>query len=68
VAIASHLGGTISAHADSAFVSAMHVALLTASGMALAASALVVALLARRAELGSNGSWRAALGRPAGSR
>jgi Na+/melibiose symporter-like transporter len=48
VAIASHLGGAISQHADAAFVSAMHVALLTASGVALAAAALVVALLSRR--------------------
>jgi len=49
VAIASHLGGTVSAHADTAFVSAMHVALLTASGVALTAAVVVVALLSRRA-------------------
>jgi hypothetical protein len=48
VAIASHLGGTISARADTAFVSAMHVALLTASGVALTAAAAVVVLLSRR--------------------
>ena len=48
VAIASHLGGTISARADTAFVSAMHIALLTAAGVAVAAAALVVVLLSGR--------------------
>lgn len=48
VAIASHLGGTISTRADAAFVSAMHIALLTAAGVALTAAAVVVVLLSRR--------------------
>jgi hypothetical protein len=49
VAIASHLGGRVSEHANSAFVSAMHVALLTAAGVAVTAAVVVVALLSRRA-------------------
>jgi hypothetical protein len=56
VAIASHLGGTISAHADAAFVSAMHIALLTASGVAVTAAALVVVLLSRRRVVSSTDS------------
>jgi EmrB/QacA subfamily drug resistance transporter len=48
VAIASHLGATVSARADTAFVSAMHVALLTAAGVAVTAAALVIVLLSAR--------------------
>ena len=67
VAVASHLGGTISEHANTAFVTAMHVALLTAAAVSLTAAAVVVVLLARRTELGPNGSLQAAVGRGAGS-
>ncbi len=48
VAIASHLGGTISARANAAFVTAMHIALLTAADVAFTAAAVVVVLLSRR--------------------
>ena len=67
VAAASHLGGSISEHANTAFVTAMHVALLTAAGVALAAAVAVVVLLARRTQLGPNGNLQAAVGRGAGS-
>ena len=49
LAIASHLGGHDLRPRAHAFVSAMHVALLTASGVALTAAAVVVVLLSRRA-------------------
>jgi hypothetical protein len=46
-AVASHLGAPIASRADTAFVTAMHVALLTAAGAALIAAAAVVFLLRR---------------------
>jgi EmrB/QacA subfamily drug resistance transporter len=48
-AIASHLGGQVADRAHTAFVSGMHVALLTAAGAALLAAVAVTVLLARRA-------------------
>jgi EmrB/QacA subfamily drug resistance transporter len=45
-AIAAHLGGPVAAHAQSAFVSGMHVALLGAAGAALVAAVAVNRLLA----------------------
>lgn len=46
-ALASHLGGPIAGRAHAGFVDAMHIALLTAAGAALAAAALVTVILAR---------------------
>ena len=45
-AVASHLGGQIADRAHTSFVDAMHIALLTAAGAALAAAVLVTLLLA----------------------
>lgn len=47
-AVASHLGAPFAARADTAFVSAMHLALLAAAGAALLAAVAVVILLGRR--------------------
>jgi MFS family permease len=47
-AIASHLGAPIADRAHVAFVSGMHIALLTAAAAALLAAAAVIILLARR--------------------
>jgi hypothetical protein len=47
-AVASQLGSTVSSRADTAFVSAMHIALLTAAGVAALAAIGDVILLARR--------------------
>ncbi len=46
-AVASHMSGPIAARASDAFVNAMHVALLTASGIALVAAVGVTLLLSR---------------------
>jgi EmrB/QacA subfamily drug resistance transporter len=54
-AIAAHLGGPAAARADTAFVSAMHVALFTASAAAIVAAAGVLLLLGRRAHRPSSG-------------
>jgi hypothetical protein len=48
VAIAARLGGTVTAHAQTAFTGGMHVALLIAAGV-VAAAAVTVALLMRQA-------------------
>jgi hypothetical protein len=48
VAIAARLGGTVTAHAQTAFTDGMHVALLIAAGV-VAAAAVTVALLMRQA-------------------
>jgi hypothetical protein len=47
-AVAAHLGGPISDHAQMAFMTAMHVALLAAAGVAIAAAIGVTLLMARR--------------------
>jgi MFS family permease len=47
-AVAAHLGGPISDHAQTAFMTAMHVALLAAAGVAIAAAIGVTLLMARR--------------------
>jgi MFS family permease len=49
-ALASHLGGPVSLHAQSAFTSGMQAALLCAAGAALAAAAGVLVLLRRTPE------------------
>ena len=48
LAIAARLGGTVTAHAQTAFTDGMHVALLIAAGV-VAAAAVTVALLMRQA-------------------
>ena len=48
VAIATRLGGAVTAHAQTAFTDGMHVALLIAAGV-VAAAAITVALLMRQA-------------------
>jgi MFS family permease len=45
VAVAGHLGGAVAAQAHTAFADGLHLALLIAAGMALAAAAAVAALL-----------------------
>ena len=47
-AVAAHLGGSVSAHAQTAFVAAMHIALLAAAGAALSAAVVVFILLRHR--------------------
>jgi EmrB/QacA subfamily drug resistance transporter len=49
-AVASHMSGPIASRASDAFVAAMHVALLTASGAALIAALVVTLLLARSSD------------------
>ena len=48
VAVATHLGGTVAAQAQHAFADGLHVALLIAAGIVLAAAVAVAALLRRQ--------------------
>jgi EmrB/QacA subfamily drug resistance transporter len=48
VAVAARLGGTVTAHAQTAFADGMHLALLVAAGIATAAAVTVAAMLRRR--------------------
>jgi hypothetical protein len=48
LAVASHIGGPVSAQANTAFIDGIHVALLAAAGTALLAALAVAVLLPRR--------------------
>jgi EmrB/QacA subfamily drug resistance transporter len=49
LAVASRLGGPVSAHADTAFIDGIHIALLAAAGTVVLAALAVAVLLPRRA-------------------
>jgi EmrB/QacA subfamily drug resistance transporter len=51
LAVASRIGGPVSAQADTAFIDGIHIALLAAAGTAVLAALAVAALLPRRANI-----------------
>lgn len=51
VAVAVRFGGTVTAHAQTAFADGMHLALLVAAGLVAVAAVAVIALMGRAAPL-----------------